>query len=72
MSVRVRVVQAIKLCQRHGLNNCESLFRTVFQVTVSFLAVEPVEQFPRGVTQIEERGSVVIDEEPPVITHPQA
>ena len=71
MSVRVRLVQSIQFCQRHGLNDGEAAGGAVGQVVHRFLPCEAMEELPRRIAKPEERLVVRGDEETFVVGHPQ-
>ena len=70
--VGVRVPEPVELGERHRLNHGEALARPVLEVAVRLLAVQPVEELPRRVAEVEERPPVLVDEEPPVLAHLEA
>ena len=72
MSVRVRVGKPVEFGQRHRLNHGEALPRPVLEIAGRLLAVQPVEELPRRIAEIEERSAVLVHEEAPVLAHPQA
>jgi hypothetical protein len=66
ISPPVGAVQTVELGQCNGLDDSETLRGSVPQEHVSFGWSQSVEKLPGCICQIEERCSVVIDEEPPI------
>ena len=70
-AVAVRLGQTVELGQRDRLDDREALGRAVAQVQRGLVAIQPVEQLPGGVAQVEEWPAVVVDDEAAVRAHSQ-
>ena len=54
------------------MDDREAFLRTVLQIAVGFLVIQPVEQFPRRVSEVEERSAILINEEALVVADLEA
>ncbi len=66
--VPVRHGQPVELGDAHHLDDGVPLARPVPEVQVHLIAVEPLEQRPARIPEVEERGVVLLHEEAPVFT----
>src|SRR3981189_2283633 len=71
-AVCVRSCRAIHSGENAGLNDGESFFRAIREVLSGFLAIQTVEKFPSGVTEIEKRFSIFILEVAMIVGNSEA
>ena len=67
VSPGVGLNQARELGQHDRLDHAEMLRRTRSKISLGIVAVEPVKQLPRRITQVEERLVELIEQEAPVV-----
>src|ERR1019366_3251610 len=60
---------SVKFRERDRLNHIEVLRRAKIEILDSLLSIEPMEELPRGVGQIEERPAIFRDQETVVVAH---
>ena len=65
MAVGVRDVKPV-FGKYNGLNDRKALRGPRLEVEIGLLAGEPVEEFPGSVAEVEERRSIVVNEEAPI------
>ena len=69
VAVGVRSVEAVDLGEGDGLNDREALLRAALEIVRRLLAIEPVEQLPRGVAEPEKRPVVRGDEKAAIVAN---
>src|SRR5215469_15365997 len=60
VAIRIRNGQAAKLRKNHCLNHRESLAGAILKILVHLFLIEPVNEFPGSVTQVEEGRAVFV------------